>query len=152
MDRKHWAILAVGLMLALPAGLGAREAANAPAPVAQVKERIVTDRLEIRVYQGAKLVQLRIYTELYVVTPLSASRSEIENLVNKSVAIVRSQRKPGRWEVYQDVWIGAGRDLTLSDNVFKVKQVFTSSVHNPIELRLDEKVVRLEPGEALLVL
>ena len=152
MDRKHWAILAVGLMLALPAGLGAREAANAPAPIAQVKERIVTDRLEIRVYQGAKLVQLRIYTELYVVTPLSASRSEIENLVNKSVAIVRSQRKPGRWEVYQDVWIGAGRDLTLSDNVFKVKQVFTSSVHNPIELRLDEKVVRLEPGEALLVL
>ena len=152
MERKHWAILAVGLMLVVPAGLGAREAANAPAPVAQVKERIVTDPLEIRVYQGAKLVQLRIYTELYVVTPLSASRSEIENLVNKSVAIVRSQRKPGRWEVYQDVWIGAGRDLTLSDNVFKVKQVFTSSVHNPIELRLDEKVVRLEPGEALLVL
>ena len=86
-------------------------------------------------------------------TPLPGSPSPIENLAKRSVAIVRSENKPDRWVVYQDVWIGTGgRALTLADNVFKVKQVLVSSPQSPIELRLDEKVVQLKPGDALLVL
>lgn len=154
MGRTHWAILIAGLILALPASLSARETPpnNAPAPIAQVKARIETDRLEIRVYQGTRLIQLQSYTDLVVVTPLSASHSTMENLASKSVAIVRSDKRRGSWDVYRDVWSSAGRDLTMSDNVFKVKQVFISSPQAPIELRLDEKVVRLEPGDTLLVL
>jgi len=90
--------------------------------------------------------------ELYVVTPLPGSPSPIENLAKRSVAIVRSEKKPDRWEVYEDVWAGTGKEMTLADNVFKVKQVFISSPQSPIELRLDEKMIGLKPGDALLVL
>ena len=39
--------------------------------VAEVDQRIETDRLQVRVYQGKRLVQLARFTELFVVTPLS---------------------------------------------------------------------------------
>ena len=123
-----------------------------PGPVAQVRQRIERDRLEIRVYQGKKLVPVAPFIELCVVKPLAGSPETMENLARRSVAIVRSEKQPERWEVYQDVWAGAGRELTLADNVFMVKQVLISSPRNPIELRLDEKVVTIEPGEAILVL
>ena len=85
-----------------------------------------------------------------MVTPLPGPPKTTENLIERSVAIVRSDEKPNRWEVYQDVW--AGGELTLADNVFKVKQVFISSHWNPVEPRLDRQIVRLKPGDALLVL
>ena len=156
MIKRYWAILIFALMTvqalstALHAGQGSPGLISNP--VAQVRERIETDRFEIRVYQGKKLLQLAGFTELYVVTPLLGPPSPIENLANRSVAIVRSETKPDLWEVYQDVWVGTGRELTLADNVFKVKQVFISSPQSPIKLRLDEKVVQLRPGDALLVL
>jgi len=157
MVKIFWAILIFGFMTvqALPTALHAGQASpkSIPNPVAHVRERIATDRSEVRVYQGKKLVQLPGFTELYVVTPLAGPPKSIETLANRSVAIVRSETNPHRWDVYQDVWVGTGGDaLTLADNVFKVKHVFISSPENPIALRLDEKVVQLKPGDALLVL
>jgi hypothetical protein len=157
MVKMYWAIVVFALMTvpALPTVLRAGQSPpeSIPHPVAQVKERIEMDRFEVRVYQGKKLVQLPRFMELYVVTPLPGSPNPIENLAKKSVAIFRSEKNPERWEVYQDVWAGTGGDaLTLADNVFKVKQVLISSPQSPIELRLDEKVVQLKPGDVLLVL
>ncbi len=157
MVKRYWAILIFGLLTvqALPAALHAGQASpeSNPNPVAHVRERIETDRFEVRVYQGKKLVQLAGFTELYVVTPLPGPPKSLETLAKRSVAIVRSEKNPDRWDVYQDVWVGTGGDaLALADNVFKVKQVFISSPQNPIALRLDEKVVQLKPGDALLVL
>lgn len=156
MVKAYWAILILGLILiqAFPTPLRAGQAEPEPTAnlIAVVTQRIETDRLEVRVYQRKKLVQLTPFMKLFVVTPLPGQPKTIENLANRSVAIVRSEKKSDRWEVYQDDWAGTGREMTLADNVFKVKQVFISSPQSPIELRLDEKVVGLKPGDALLVL
>ena len=156
MPKKQWATLIITLVIIQPsvAALRAGQAQpeQAPRPVAQVRERIDRDRLEVRVYQGKQLVQLAPFMELCVVTPLSGSPRAIENLAHKSVAIVRSDKKPHGWEVYPDVWAGTGRDMLLVDNVFRVKQILISSPDSPIELRLDEKVVHIEPGDVILVL
>jgi hypothetical protein len=158
MARTCWAVPILSL-IAFQASITLLRADQAssesvPRPIAQVKERIDTDRLEIHLYQGKKPVRLAPFMELFVITPLSKRPGVIENLTNRSVAIVQSDRKPDRWEVYQDVWGCEGKrgSLPLADNVFKVKQVFISSPQNPIELRLDEKVVQIKPGDALLVL
>jgi len=161
MLKVHWAILSLGLTVvqvfspAICAGENPPMAT--PKIVAEVRQRVETDRLEVRVYQGKRLVQLAGYMELLVVTPLPGPPSTMENLARKSVAIIRSEKQRDRWEVYQDVWAstggtGDGRYLTLADNVFKVKQVFVSSRRKPLELRLDGQILRLKPGDALLVL
>jgi hypothetical protein len=156
MVNRYWAILILGLIViqAFPTTPRADQAApqSTASLIAVVRQRIETDRLEVRVYQGKKLVQLARFMELFVVTPVPGESQKIENLANRSVAIVRSEKKPDQMEVYQDLWIGRGDQQTLADNVFKVKQVFISSAQSPIELRLDEQVVRLKPGDAILVL
>ncbi len=156
MVKRYWAILIVGLIIiqvfptALRAGQAPQE--STASLIAEVRQRVETDRLEVRVYQGKRIVQLAAFMELFVVTPLPGSTKTIENLTKRSVAIVRSEKQPDRWEVYQDVWVGTGREQTLADNVFKVQQVFISSRQSPIELRLDGQIMRLKPGDALLVL
>ena len=157
MIERHWAILIfLGLILVqtFPTRLRASTIPQSNSNlVAVVIRRIETDRLEIRVYQRKKLVQLIPFTEMLIIRPVLGRAEAIENLANKSVAIVRSEKNPDRWEVYQDVWAGTGGEsLTLADNVFKVRQVLVASEQNPLQLRLDEKVVRLNPGDALLVL
>jgi hypothetical protein len=158
MVKRVWAILVTGLIIlpVFPTVLCARQASPEPTAslIAEVRQRIDTDRLEVRLYQGKKLVQLARFTELFIVTPLPRPSKAIEDLTNRSVAIVRSEKYPDRWEVYQDVWVGTGgaEMLTLADNVFKVKQVVISSSQSPLELRLDEKILRIKPGDALLVL
>jgi len=156
MVKRYWAILVVSLIIiqAFPAALRAGQAPPqaTASPIAEVRQRVETDRLEVRVFQGKELVQLAHFTDLYVVTPLPGPPQTMENLANRSVAIVRSEKRPDRWEVYQDVWVGAGGEMTLADNVFQVKQVFLCSHRSPIELRLDGQIIRLKPGDALLVL
>lgn len=152
MRARIWAPLILGFVAiqAFSTPLGAQAAAQSiPRPVAQVRERIETDRFEVRAYQARKPVRLANFMELFVITPVSATPQNIEDLVGRSVAIVRSQKQPDRWEVYRDVFAAS---LTLAGNVFKVKQVFVSSAQSPIELRLDEKIVPIKPGDVLLVL
>jgi hypothetical protein len=156
MVKTYWAILIVGFTVfqGFPTTLRAGQASpvSTAGLVAEVRQRVETDRLEVRVYQRKKPVQLAGFMELFVVTPLPGPRKALENLTQKSVAIFRSEKKPDRWEVYQDVWIGTGHEQTLAGNVFKVKQVLISSARSPVELRLDGQTIRLEPGDALLVL
>src|ERR1017187_4971652 len=112
MVRRLWAILIAGLTIfpAFPTVLSARQATSesTPALIAEVRQRIDTDRLEVRVYQGRKLVQLPRFVELVVVTPLRKPSETMENLTNRSVAIVRSEKNPDRWEVLSGCLGGHG--------------------------------------------
>lgn len=148
--------------------------ASTQRPVAEVSQRVETDRLEVRVYQGKQLVRLGRFMELFIVTPLDGRPQTIENLVGRTVAIVPSEKRPDRWEVYvlrsvaslghqglleafyepaqQHVRIRTDKTQMLVENIFKVNQVFVSSGRRPVELKLDGQVIRLKPGDALLVL
>ena len=42
--------------------------------------------------------------------------------------------------------------LTLPDNIFRIKQVFISSRQHPVKIKLDEQIIYLKSGDALLVL
>jgi hypothetical protein len=143
--------------------------------VAEVNQRIETDRLHVRVYQGEQLVQLARFSELVVVTPLGVRPQTIESLVGSSVAIVPSAKRPDRWEVHvlrsvavlgrpgrlqegfyepaqQQLGTRVGQELMLAENIFKVKQVFVSTRRRPIEIRLDGQVISIKSGDALVVL
>ena len=154
----EWASVLIFVSVqALPMTLLAAQASEASTSstsslVAEVSQRIETDRLEVRVYQGKQLVQLARFMELFVVTPLGGRGQTMESLVGRSVAIVPSEKRRDRWEIYQDVWAGTGKELTLADNVFRVKQVFASSRRRPVEIKLDGQVIQLKSGDALLVL
>jgi len=160
--------------ITLEAGRGASTLSTASL-VAEVNQRIETDRLQVRVYQGKQLVQLARFRELFVVTPLGGRTQTIESLVGRSVAIVPSAKRPDRWEVHvlrtvavlgrqgrllegfyepaqQPLRIGTGQELMLAENIFKVKQVFVSSRRRPVEIRLDGQVICLKSGDALVVL
>jgi len=160
MVKKYWAILFLRLVIAqvLAAAILAGQVPkkSSASPIAVVSQRIAPGRREVRLYKGTELVMLRLarfstFMELVVVTPGAGQSKIVENLANHSIAIFRSEKKPDRWEVFEDVRVGAGADI-LADNVFKVKQVFISSSQSPIELKLDEKTIGLMPGEGLLVL
>jgi hypothetical protein len=61
------------------------------------------------------------------------------------------------WSTQADHWdiftgVGGVGELTLADNIFKVRQVLLSSRKNPIEVHIDGQMHRLKPGQALLVL
>jgi|GEM_PF-3052261 len=144
--------------------------------VAEVNQRIETDRLQVRVYQGKQLVQLERFTDLFVVTPLAGRSQMIESLVGRSVAIVRSAKRRDIWQVYVlssvAVFGRQGRllegfyepvqqhvptrmyqnPLTLPENIFKIKQVFVSTRQRPVEIKLDGQVIYLKSGDALVVL
>lgn len=158
--KRRAALIGFLVIQLLPLTLHANQTSPKSPPnlIAEVRQRLETDRLEVRVYKGKELVQLADFIDLYIVTPLPDAPQMIEKLFkSKSVAIFKSEKNPARWEVYQDVWIGTGRggdarELTLADNVFKVKQVLVSTDQHPLEIRLDEKVIHIKPGDALLVL
>ena len=143
--------------------------------VAEVNQRIETDRLQVRVYQGKQLVQLERFTDLFVVTPLAGRSQMIESLVGRSVAIVRSAKRRDIWQVYvlssvavfgrqgrllegfyepaqQHFRTRVPQEPLLAENIFKVKQVFVSSRRRPVEIELDAKVIDLKSGDALVVL
>ena len=160
--------------MTLERGQGA-STSSATSLVAEVNQRVETDRLQVRVYQGKKLVPLARFRELFVVTPLGERSQTIASLVGRSVAIVPSAKRPDRWEVHvlrtvavldrqdrrlggfyepaqQHVRIRSGQEQMLAENIFKVKQVFVSTRRRPVEIRLDGQVIDLKSGDALVVL
>ena len=174
-----WVIL-IGLFsiqafpITLKAGQGAATSSTASL-VAEVNQRIETDRFQVRVYQGKQLVQLARFRELFVVTPLGGRTQTIESLVGRSVAIVPSKERLDRWEVHvlhaaadlgrqgrllegfyepaqQHIRTRIPPEPLLAGNIFEVKQVLVSSRRRPVEIRLDGQVIDLKSGDALVVL
>jgi len=144
-----------------------------PQFIATCTQRIDGDREEVRVYRNGKPVELfPSFHELLTATPADQQRG-LDGLVGKSVTIVPSDKRADQWEVLtgvggvgaalmhakrsKDQWdiftrVGGVGDLVLAGNIFKVRQVLLSSRKNPIEIRVDDQIYRLKPGQALLVL
>ena len=141
--------------------------------VATSTQWIDRDRVEIRVYRNGKPVELfSSFHELVTATPANRQMG-LDRLVGKSVALVPSEKEANQWDVFtgvggvrggllpskirpdqRDIFTGVGGtgELTLADNIFKVRQVLLSSRKNPIEVHVDGQIHRLKPGQALLVL
>ena len=142
--------------------------------IATTTQRIDRERMEIRVYQNGKPVELfPHFHELVAATPADRQKG-LDKLVGTSVTIVPSEKQADQWDVYTGAGVGAGRptvgpklkpshwdiytgvggvgDQILADNIFKVRQVLFSSRKNPIEIHIDGQIHRLKPGQALLVL
>jgi hypothetical protein len=183
MNTKPLAVLRLSLLVLAYSAVAhfakADETLNVPTAsksgfVADVKQRVETDRFEVIVYQGKTRVQLERFVQLLVIAPLQGRTIKVENLVRRSVAIVPPDNRRTRWGVYMLSSVGflaprqwlvlnafydpaqrqhrSGGAQELADNVFLVKQVIISSERDPVKLRLDGEVIRLKPGEALLVL
>lgn len=149
-------VIVLALMQAFPTN--AHPSRDPAVPVAEAIEWVETYRLEIQVSRGKKPVRLERCRRLLVVSPRGGWRGTIEDLAKTSVTVVRSERKPDRWEVYSGAGGGGGGGagiflpFTLPDNVFKVKQVIVSSAQHLVELKFDGRVIQVKPGDALLIL
>jgi len=142
--------------------------------IATSTQRINRDRVEIRVFQNGKPVELfPHFHELVAATPASRQQ-ELDQLVGASVTLVPSEKQADQWDLFTgvggvsarptagarvkaqqwDIFTGVGGvgEMVLADNIFKVRQVLLSSRKNPIEIHVDGQVHRLKPGQALLVL
>jgi hypothetical protein len=137
--------------------------------IATTTQRIDRDRVEIRVLQSGKPVELfPHFHELVTATP-SNRQTRLEELAGKSVTLIPSEKRETvagaagvsqsllPWSTQADHWdiftgVGGVGELTLADNIFKVRQVLLSSRKNPIEVHIDGQMHRLKPGQALLVL
>jgi hypothetical protein len=119
--------------------------------IATARQWIERGRREVRVYRSGKPVQLTSFTQAIVVTPLGRA-PQLESLVRRSVALLRSQERADRWEVYSDVPGMGGNGLVMAENVFIVRQVLLSSRKHRLQLKLNGQAHRLKPGEALLLL
>jgi hypothetical protein len=127
------------------------EATLAQHLVAIATERIVRDKQDVRVLVGKQSVELPRFSELLVATS-TASEKSLNSLTGRRVAIVKSLKEQGQWEVHANVvWSGRG-ELALADNIFKVKKVVASSAEAAVEVHVNGKVHSLKPGQILLVL
>jgi hypothetical protein len=120
--------------------------------VATSTQRIDRDRAEVRVYRSGQAVELfPHFHELLTATPADHQKGiGLDRLAGKSVTRVPSEKRTDQWDIFTGV--GGTGELTLADNIFKVRQVLLSSRKNPIEVRIDGQILRLKPGQALLVM
>jgi hypothetical protein len=117
-------------------------------PIAIGTTRIERDNREVHIRQAKQPVELPPFIELIVVIPIDL-KSWPQDLVGEKIAIVRSLRNPGRWEVHtRAVWV----PMYLAENVFVVKKAFYSTSERPVEVRVNGKVHQLKSGQVLLVL
>jgi len=141
--------------------------------IATTTQRFDRDQVEIRVFQNGKPVELFAhFHELVTATP-AGQQKEFDKLVGTCVTLVPSEKRTGQqknftgaggipaellpWRQQADHWdiftgVGGVGELTLADNIFKVRQVLLSSRQNLIEVHVDGQIHRLKPGQALLLL
>jgi len=137
--------------------------------IATTRQRIDRDHVEIRVLQGGKAVELFAhFHELVTATPANR-QTKLDELAGKSITLIPSEKREivagaagmsesllplrsqaDHWDIFTGV--GGVGDQNLADNIFKVRQVLLSTRKNPLEVHIDGRIVRLKPGQALLVL
>ncbi len=139
-----------GAALAFPGQDSRSRSLPAVQLIARATHRIERDRVEIHVYQDHHPVEITRFQELLVATPVDGDAA-LDRLVQKSVALVRSEKHEGQWDVYMNVWTSINTS-TLAENVFIVRQVLVSTRKHPVQVRVNGGLHRLKPGEALLVL
>ena len=120
--------------------------------IATSTQRIDRDRAEVRVYRNGQRVELfPSFHELVTATSADHQKGiDLDGPAGKSVTLVPSEKRTDQWDIFRGV--GGCCVFVLADNIFKVRQVLLSSQENPIEVRIDGRIHRLKPGQALLVM
>lgn len=119
--------------------------------VATIVDRIERDRHDIQVYEGSRSLNLPWFSELAIAIP-GDSHVPLECLQGSSVILVRDDKSVNEWALYSNVVAMGEGDLTLPDNMFRVRRVIVSTPRHVIELQNGGWLYRVKPGQALLVL
>ncbi len=125
-------------------------------PIAIGRQRISREKQTIAILRGSQDVVANYFTELIIAKrvddfSLFARKADPQSLNGLTVSLVRDAKVPDRWNIFPG---GAsdGEALILTENVFRIKQVISSSEKDQVRLRIDGRVYSLGPGEVLLLL
>ena len=111
--------------------------------VALAARRMERGQHEVRVFRGKQALEPPAFLELLVARPVDAS-ANLSALRGEKVALVRSLKNREQWEVHSSV----GWDvLDLPANIFVVKEAVAGSGKQPLEVRVNGEVYRLQKGE-----
>ena len=125
-------------------------------PIAIGRQRISREKQTIAILRGSQDVVANYFTELVIAKivddfSLFARKADPQRLNGLTVSLVRDAKVPDRWNIFPG---GAsdGDALILTENVFRIQQVVSSSEKDQVRLRIDGRVYSLGPGEVLLLL
>lgn len=78
-------------------------------------------------------------------------RADPQRLSGLTVCLARDAKAPDRWNIFPG---GAsdGEALITPENVFRIRQVLSSTEKDPVKIQIDGRVYRLEPGEVLFLM
>lgn len=134
--------------------------ANQPQPafrrIAIGRQRISREKQTIAISRGSQDVVANYFTELVIAKivddfSLRARKPDPQSLNGLTVCLARDAKFPDLWNIFPG---GAsdGEALILTENVFRIHQVVSSTEKDPVKVQVDGRVYRLEPGEVLLLL
>jgi hypothetical protein len=125
-------------------------------PIATGRQRISREKQTIAISRGSQTIVANYFTELVIARivrdfSLFAGTADPQRLSGLTVSLARDTRAPDRWNIFP----GGASDseaLILTENVFRIRQVVSSTEKDQVRLQIDGRVYTLEPGEVLLLL
>jgi len=125
-------------------------------PIAIGRQRISREKQTIAILRGSQDVVATYFTELVIAKivddfSLFARKADPQRLNGLTVSLVRDAKVPDRWHIFSG-GVSDGDALILTENVFRIQQVVSSSEKDQVRLRIDGRVYSLGPGEVLLLL
>jgi hypothetical protein len=124
-------------------------------PIAIGRQRISRQKQTIAISRGSQKIVANYFTELVIARIVRdfsfAGTAEPQRLSGMTVSLARDAKAPDRWNIFPG---GAsdGEALILTENVFRIRQVVSSTEKDQLKLQIDRRVYTLEPGEVLLLL
>jgi hypothetical protein len=125
-------------------------------PIAIARQRIPREKQTIAIMRGSQDVGANYFTELMIAKivddfSLFARKADPQSLNGLTVSIVRDAKVPDRWIIFPGA-ASDGDGLILTENVYRIQQVVSSSEKDQVRFRIDGRVYSLGPGEVLLLL
>lgn len=125
-------------------------------PIAIGRQRISREKQTIAISRGSQKIVANYFTELVIARivrdfSLFARTAAPQRLSGLTVSLARDAKAPDRWNIFPG---GAsdGEALILTENVFRIREVVSSTEKDQVRLQIDGRVYTLEPGEVLLLL
>ena len=125
-------------------------------PIAIGRQRISREKQTIAISRGSQKVMANYFTELVIARIVRdfrffARTADPQRLSGLTVSLARDAKAPDLWNIFPG---GAsdGEALILTENVFRIRQVVSSTEKDQVRLQIDGRVYTLEPGEVLLLL
>jgi len=119
-------------------------------PIASGRHRISRETETIAISRGSQDVVVDYFTEL-MIAKIIDDKADPQKLKGLTVSLCRDAKVQGLWNIFEGGASG-GLELTLTENVFRIQQVVSSTEKDPVKVQIDGRVYRLGPGEVLLLL